>query len=111
MHLRIGAKGVQFEDLVRESFEMTASSQYVDIEATWNVVTARLELALKRVREEIKHYPMPIPACDAHFNWLLEERASISQELSNAQALSCERDQDLIRDFMRSSARLDETIG
>ena len=33
-----------------------------------------MEMTLKEINEEIKNYPTPIAGCDAHFNWLLEER-------------------------------------
>ena len=34
-----------------------------------------------KVNEQIGSYPPPIPACDAQFNYLLDERARISNEL------------------------------
>lgn len=37
---------------------------------------------MRRVRDEIRNYPAPIPACDAQFNGLLEEREALSSELS-----------------------------
>lgn len=43
---------------------------------------AQLEQEKRRINEEINNYPPPIPACDAQFNYLLEERARILQELS-----------------------------
>lgn len=51
-----------------------------------------LENERQRVNEEIKNYPTPIPACDAQFNYLLEERARIAQELDRSSALSSEGD-------------------
>ncbi|MEZ4715595.1 MAG: hypothetical protein R2851_05830 [Caldilineaceae bacterium] len=45
----------------------------------------RVEGALrsgKRIRREISAYPPPIPACDAQFNYLLEQRNQVAQELS-----------------------------
>jgi hypothetical protein len=41
-----------------------------------------LERELARVAAEIRSYPAPIPACDAQYNHLLEERARISRELT-----------------------------
>ena len=43
---------------------------------------ASLEAELDRVQAEIRKYPPPIPACDAYFNHLLEERGRISDELT-----------------------------
>ncbi len=36
---------------------------------------------MRRVREEIRTYPAPIPACDAQYNFLLEEREALTSEL------------------------------
>jgi hypothetical protein len=35
----------------------------------------------QRINKEIRDYPTPIAGCDAQFNYLLEERARIAQEL------------------------------
>ncbi len=35
----------------------------------------------QRILEEIRAYPPPIPACDLHFNGLLEQRDAISRKL------------------------------
>jgi hypothetical protein len=40
-----------------------------------------LERERLRIQAEIVSYPMPIPACDAAFNHLLESRARICAEL------------------------------
>lgn len=45
-----------------------------------------LENERRRVNEEIRNYPTPIPACDAQFNYLLEERARIAQEMERLKA-------------------------
>jgi hypothetical protein len=49
-------------------------------------IRAQLEQEKRRVCAEIDDYPHPIPACDAQFNYLLEERARIFQELSRLDA-------------------------
>jgi hypothetical protein len=46
----------------------------------------RLEAERLRVQREITSYPAPIPACDAHFNHLLEQRAMICEELARMRA-------------------------
>jgi hypothetical protein len=43
---------------------------------------AQLQAELECVQAEIRQYPMPIPACDAWFNHLLEERGRIADELT-----------------------------
>lgn len=45
-----------------------------------------LESERHRVNEAIRNYPTPIAACDAQFNYLLEERARIVQELDRFKA-------------------------
>ena len=50
-------------------------------------IREQLEQEKRRVCAEIDDYPHPIPACDAQFNYLLEERARIFQELSRLDAM------------------------
>jgi hypothetical protein len=45
-------------------------------------VRQRLEAERLRVQREITAYPGPIPACDAYFNHLLEQRARVCDELA-----------------------------
>jgi hypothetical protein len=40
-----------------------------------------LERERSRVQSEIHDYPQPIPACDGHFNSLIERRTRIAREL------------------------------
>ena len=42
-----------------------------------------------QIRREISAYPPPIPACDAQFNYLLEQRNRVAQELSAVTAAAC----------------------
>ena len=42
----------------------------------------RLASELRRIREEIRRYPAPIPACDAQFNYLLESREALSAAIA-----------------------------
>ena len=41
-----------------------------------------LEAERRRLDEEIRTYPRPIPRCDAQFNHLLEERARIAAAIA-----------------------------
>ena len=52
------------------------------VNSAWTLILQRLEKEVRRVRDEIRNYPAPIPACDAQFNYLLEERESLSSELA-----------------------------
>jgi hypothetical protein len=79
----------------------------------WGKIGAHLESQRVRVHGEISRYPMPIPACDAHFNHLLEERARIGDEIDRARTaanLSDTADDPVknIEAFIQTSKCLDE---
>lgn len=48
---------------------------------------ARLEAQRRRLDEEIRAYPTPIPRCDAQFNHLFDRRARIVAALEALVAL------------------------
>jgi hypothetical protein len=52
------------------------------VSLAWARIQQHLEKELHRVRDEIWSYPAPIPACDAQYNFLLEEREGLSSELA-----------------------------
>jgi hypothetical protein len=58
------------------------------VESLWKKIKQQLEKERHRIYDEIRNYPAPIPACDAQFNHLLEERRRISQELLELEQLS-----------------------
>lgn len=85
----------------------------VSLEAAWLEIKSHLEAKKKQIQDEIVNYPPPIPACDVQFNYLLEERARITQELSRLQATSGKVQNDgdpagAIREFIRSCEYLEE---
>jgi hypothetical protein len=51
-------------------------------------VRSALEAEKRRLDEEIRRYPTPIPRCDAQFNDLYERRARIVEELGRLAAQS-----------------------
>lgn len=72
-----------------------------------------LENRRDQVCQEITHYPAPIPACDVHFNRLLEERTKIFHELGRLDELrgdgqARKGDIALIDDFVRSSEAIND---
>lgn len=76
-------------------------------------IRGHLENRRDRLCQEITNYPTPIPACDVHFNRLLEERAKIFQELGRLDELTRNRqarrqDIALIDGFIRTSDALDD---
>jgi hypothetical protein len=48
----------------------------------WQQIRLVLERERDRIYEEITTYPPPIPACDAQFNHLLEQRERVSRDLA-----------------------------
>jgi hypothetical protein len=83
------------------------------VDVVWNMIHEHLQNEIRRVHEEIRHYPAPIPACDAQFNYLLEERDRLSSELSRARELmnkntDSESERSSIEKFLNLSACLDE---
>lgn len=75
--------------------------------ATWN--DARQALAARRAEIDalIASYPPPIPACDAQFNHLLEQRREIGQELVRLEDAMARGDK--VDAFLKSSHALDIT--
>lgn len=85
------------------------------INSTWEKIRARLESERIRIHAEITQYPMPIPACDAHFNHLLEERARITDELNRLQAIAgksgtSEDSIKQIEEFIRTSGYVGDDL-
>lgn len=79
----------------------------------WQTIREQLEARQNRIYEAIASYPPPIPACDQHFNYLLEQRTGIAQELRRQKRLAEEsltsRDRlALIGAFVESSAYLND---
>lgn len=68
----------------------------------WGRLRLGIELLSKAVGDEILRYPAPIPACDAHFNHLLELRRLLPTELSRLDAAT-ENSTITVADFIRSS--------
>jgi hypothetical protein len=60
------------------------------VKSVWQSIRTRLESEKKSIADEIKNYPRPIPACDQQFNFLLEERTRIFQDLERLDAASQE---------------------
>ena len=50
-------------------------------------IKCHLERRKEEIYSEIKSYPPPIPACDAQFNYLLELRNAVADELSQVNSL------------------------
>ena len=77
-------------------------------------IRERLEDEMNRVREEIRRYPFPIPACDAQYNHLLESREALSMVLARVRDLRSDnaptRAGLSIDDFLDASTDMDDTL-
>ena len=68
----------------------------------WDRARAEIEALLAETAAEIRAYPLPIPACDAQFNYLLDLRRGLPEELRRLETLR--RDATLnVADFLASS--------
>ena len=81
------------------------------LESVWTKISSHLENERERIYEEIKNYPRPIPACDAQFNYLLEERTRIADELNrmyeaSEQSLNARDSIKVVEEFLTSSPYL-----
>ena len=88
---------------------MPASEQDL-LHPVWSALRQHLEAKRRPIQDAIRRYPPPIPACDAHFNHLLEQRSALSRELVRLDTLSRGGNgsgADAIDDFIRSSACVD----
>ncbi len=63
-------------------------------ETLWLEIKTSLEEKRNLINEEIRNYPPPIPACDAQFNYLLEERARLTMELNRLQEITRQNTDD-----------------
>ena len=79
----------------------------------WSSIQTQLENEKRRVQQEISAYPSPITACDQQFNYLLEQRSRLSQELTRLHEAfeeAQERGESVksLEQFVRSSGCLDD---
>jgi len=81
--------------------------------SVWQMLREQLEAKQNQIYEEIANYPPPIPACDQHFNYLLEQRMGIAQELRQQRILAEESlksldPASLIGEFIEASVYLND---
>ena len=70
------------------------------VNSAWAMIHQHLQEEIRRVHDEIRNYQAPIPACDAQFNYLLEEREALSAELARVREFM---DKDTDSEDARSS--------
>ena len=81
-------------------------------EPLWQEIENQLEKEKQRIFNEILNYPPPIPACDVQFNFLLEERSKITEELRRMREISANDANDIlsIRKFIESCKYFDNGL-
>ena len=82
----------------------------------WPALIERLRALKAPIDREIRNYPTPIAGCDAHFNYLLEERAKLARELVTAEqhasaVTAGEGSAADLKDFVRQSEYLGQPAG
>jgi chorismate mutase len=85
------------------------------LDTVWQRIQRHLESEKERILQEIGYYLPPIPACDLQFNSLLEERATIVQELGRVNGilkkrLTVREQIELLDKFMQSSQHLNSEL-
>ncbi len=58
------------------------------VQSVWQIIREELDATRHQIHEAVLNYPPPIPACDQHFNYLLEQRTGVAQELRRQKALA-----------------------
>jgi hypothetical protein len=81
--------------------------------SVWTRIHQHLEDEMRRVREEIRTYPAPIPACDAQYNFLLEKREALTSELYRLRELMTGEDSSQdpsssVDEFLNMTTHLDD---
>lgn len=95
--------------------EKLTTRQMEVIQSAWKQIRAQLETEKARIYEAIGTYPPPIAACDQQFNFLLEERTSVSQGLDRlneaaAASLTIEDSLKRMEEFIQSSRYVDSEV-
>ncbi len=74
----------------------------------------RLSAAKALIKDELRHYPQPITACDAQYNHLAEARRKLSSEMARLDEIakgSAPHDRRAAIDgFLRASPYIDDAV-
>ncbi len=97
---------------VMSGLDQDAAGRTDRARSIWADVLNCLQTEKKRLYDEIRHYPTPITACDQQFNYLLEQQACISGELTRLHKAIAETDSPedplaAVGEFVESSECID----
>ncbi len=79
----------------------------MSLSSDWHALRRHLDALRAEVAAEIRSYPAPIPACDAQFNHLTEQRRLLALELERLDAAR-ERGTETVEAFLGASPYLDD---
>ena len=79
-----------------------------DNDPIWAAVRARLEAKRRETFEALRDYPRQVAGCDTHYRYLAEQRARISGELRQLDALRRAEPAEGIDAFVKSSLFVDD---
>ena len=85
---------------------MAVVAEKTDIAALTGEVAEHLRGLRRRLAEEIRTYPTPIPRCDAQFNHLYEQQGRLARELERIEREKPAR--ALIEQFIASAPYTDD---
>lgn len=74
----------------------------MNAQTDWQGIEQDLRRLKQAVAADIRAYPAPIPACDAHYNHLLEQRRMLSAELTRLDAARTDG-RETVADFLAAS--------
>jgi hypothetical protein len=84
------------------------------LRSLWKDILDDLDHRKRRIGEEIRNYPTPIPRCDAQFNHLYEQQARLARDLDRIASLGKtpkrEDTIELIRQFIDSAPYTDDAV-
>lgn len=85
---------------------MSAVAERSDVTTLASEVIEHLHAVRRRLAEEIRTYPTPIPRCDAQFNHLYEQQGRLARELDGIEREKPAR--ALVERFVASATYTDD---
>lgn len=80
------------------------------VESAWARLRAHLVTSRSAIQDEIRNYPTPITACDEQFNYLLEKRDHLIDELNRIDEAITNGNTRLAIDIVQQSESIGEGI-